>query len=94
MKIQLLTTGQHFPKYMRPIWVDNSHANIRNWTIYIYGNAPFIVHVKVTSSHFPVSRQDIFVVPDELYPVLQICVAVAPYDVLPSTSRYVWPFSG
>ena len=52
------------------------------------------MHVKVIAPHCPVSRHDNFVVPDGLYPLLQVCVAVAPYVELASTSRRVWPLSG
>ena len=57
-------------------------------------NIPFIVHVKVTAPHCPVSRHNIFVVPDGVYPARQVCVAVALYVVIPATSRCVRPFSG
>ena len=52
------------------------------------------MHVKLASPHSPVSRHDNCVIPDGVYPVLQVCVAVAPYFVLPSTSRCVRPLPG
>ena len=52
------------------------------------------MHVKLASPHNPVSRHDTVVEPDGVYPVLQLCVAVAPYVVLPSTSSFDMPFSG